>query len=87
MKKLYISNGVNDRYSVSETRIEHLEGKTFDSYDTLMNYFKDENKEVRRMKSRELTVITTGMSTEKMRRLEKDLIEAGFKNFRGVNKE
>jgi hypothetical protein len=87
MKKLYISSGVNDKYSVSETRIEHLEGKTFDSYNTLMDYFKNENKEIRRMKARELTVITVGMSTEKMKRLEEDLIEAGFKNFRGVTKE
>lgn len=87
MKKIYVANGVNDRYSVSETKIEHLDGKTFDSYSNLLSYFKSEDKEIRRMKTRDFEIVAVGMSSEKMRKLEKDILEAGFKNFRGVNKE
>jgi len=87
MKKIYISNGVNNRYSVSETRIDHLDGKSFDSYTSLVDYLKSDDKEVRRMRTRELTVVVEGMSTEKIKKLEKDILEAGFKQFKGITKD
>jgi len=87
MKKIYISYGANDRYLVSETKKDHMNGETFDSYQALLAYFKGDSKQVKGMKRRELLAITTGLSDEKITNLEMDLAEAGFKNIRGVIRE
>ena len=83
MKKIYISYGANDRYLVSDTKKDHMNGETFDSYQALLAYLEGNSKLIRR----ELLAITTGLSDDKITNLERDLNEAGFKKLKGVVRE